>query len=162
MLLPDFINSVFIRQYLLKCSHWSGNFNISEHWFAIFLNTLKVMFLMEIFFFSWKMVCNFGSVLSFYACVHSQSLQSCLTLCNPVDHGPLGSSVHGILQARILEWVAISFSSDKIWSEWSEWREVAQSCLTLRDPMDCSPPGSSVHGIFQARVLEWGAIVFSK
>ena len=33
--------------------------------------------------------------------------------------------------------------------------EVAQSCLTLRDPMDCSPPGSSVHGIFQARVLEW-------
>ena len=40
-------------------------------------------------------------------------------------------------------------------------REVAQSCLTLRDPMDCSPPGSSVHGIFQARVLEWGAIAFS-
>ena len=39
--------------------------------------------------------------------------------------------------------------------------EVAQSCLTLRDPMDCSPPGSSVHRIFQARVLEWGAIVFS-
>ena len=36
--------------------------------------------------------------------------------------------------------------------------EVAQLCLTLRDPMDCSPPGSSVHGIFQARVLEWGAI----
>ena len=36
--------------------------------------------------------------------------------------------------------------------------EVAQSCLTLSDPMDCSPPGSSVHGIFQARVLEWGAI----
>ena len=40
--------------------------------------------------------------------------------------------------------------------------EVAQSCLTLSDPMDCSPPGSSVHGIFQARVLEWGAIAFSK
>ena len=37
-------------------------------------------------------------------------------------------------------------------------REVAQSCLSLRDPMDCSLPGSSVHGIFQARVLEWGAI----
>ena len=36
--------------------------------------------------------------------------------------------------------------------------EVAQSCLTLRDPMDCSLPGSSIHGIFQARVLEWGAI----
>ena len=40
-------------------------------------------------------------------------------------------------------------------------REVAQSCLILRDPMDRSLPGSSVHGIFQARVLEWGAIVFS-
>ena len=39
--------------------------------------------------------------------------------------------------------------------------EVAQSCLTLCDPMDCSPSGSSVHGIFQARVLEWGAIAFS-
>ena len=40
-------------------------------------------------------------------------------------------------------------------------REVTQSCLTLSDPMDCSPPGPSVHGIFQARVLEWGAIAFS-
>ena len=40
--------------------------------------------------------------------------------------------------------------------------EVAQSCLTLSDPMDCGPPGSSVHGIFQARVLEWGAIAFSE
>ena len=39
--------------------------------------------------------------------------------------------------------------------------EVAQSCPTLSDPMDCSPPGSSMHGIFQARVLEWGAIAFS-
>ena len=39
--------------------------------------------------------------------------------------------------------------------------KVAQSCPTLRDPMDCSLLGSSVHGIFQARVLEWGAIVFS-
>ena len=40
--------------------------------------------------------------------------------------------------------------------------EVAQSCLTPCDPMDCSPPGSSVHGIFQARVLEWIAISFSR
>ena len=39
--------------------------------------------------------------------------------------------------------------------------EVAQSCPTLIDPMDCSLPGSSIHGIFQARVLEWGAIAFS-
>ena len=39
--------------------------------------------------------------------------------------------------------------------------EVAQSCPTRSDPVDCSPPGSSIHGIFQARVLEWGAIAFS-
>ena len=39
--------------------------------------------------------------------------------------------------------------------------EVAQLCPTLGDPMDCSLPGSSIHGIFQARVLEWGAIAFS-
>ena len=39
--------------------------------------------------------------------------------------------------------------------------EVAQSCPTLSNPVDCSPPGSSVHGILQARVLEWGAIAFS-
>ena len=39
--------------------------------------------------------------------------------------------------------------------------EVAQSCLTLSDPMDCSLPGSSIHGIFQVRVLEWGVIAFS-
>ena len=73
-------------------------------------------------------------------------------------HGLPGSSVHGILQARILEWVAIFFSSDKVWSEWSE---VTQSCLTLCDPMDCSLPGSSIPGIFQARILEWVGVFFS-
>ena len=41
-------------------------------------------------------------------------------------------------------------------------REVAQSCPTLSDPMDCSLPGSSIHGIFQARVLEWDATAFSE
>ena len=40
--------------------------------------------------------------------------------------------------------------------------EVAHSCLTLSDPMDCSLPGSSTHGVFQARILEWGAIAFSR
>ena len=40
--------------------------------------------------------------------------------------------------------------------------EVTHSCLTLSDPMDCSPPGSSIHGIFRATVLEWGAIAFSQ
>ena len=47
------------------------------------------------------------------------------------------------------------------WRKVKSEREVAQSCPTFSDPMDCSPPGSSVHGILQARVLEWGAIAFS-
>ena len=89
---------------------------------------------------------------------YAKSVQSCQILCDPIDGSPTGSIVPGILQARILEWVAISFSS--AWKEKSE-SEVAQSCPTLSDPMDCSLPGSSVHGIFQARVLEWGAIAFS-
>ena len=88
----------------------------------------------------------------------AKSLQSCPTLCDPIDRSPPGSSIPGILQARTLEWVAISFSNALKWTE----REVAQSCPTLSDPMDCSLPGSSVHWIFQARVLEWGAIAFSR
>ena len=85
-------------------------------------------------------------------------LQLYPTLCDPIDGSPPGSPIPGILQARSLEWVAISFSNAlKVESQ----SEVAQSCLTLSDPMDCSLPGSSAHGIFQARVLEWGAIAFS-
>ena len=90
----------------------------------------------------------------------AKSLQSCPTLCDPRDGSPLGSSVPGILQARILEWVAISFSSAGKWKVKSE-SEVAQLCSTLSNPMVWSLPGSSIHGIFQARVLEWGAIAFS-
>ena len=86
----------------------------------------------------------------------AKSLQSCPTLRDPIDGSPPGSPVPGILQARTLEWVTISFSM-KVKSE----SEFAQSCLTLSDPMDCSLPGFSVHGIFQGRALEWGAIAFS-
>ena len=71
----------------------------------------------------------------------AKSLQSCLTLCNPIDGSPPGSSVSGILQARTLEWVAISFSSACMHAK------SLQSCLALCDPMDSSPPGSSVHKI---------------
>ena len=92
----------------------------------------------------------------------AKSLQSRPTLCNPIDGSPPGSSVPGILQARILEWVAISFSTAWKWKvKVKSESKVAQSCPSLSDPMDCSPPGSSVHGILQARVLEWGAIAFS-
>ena len=84
----------------------------------------------------------------------AKSLQSCPTLCDTIDRSPPGSPVPGILQARTLEWVAISFSN-----AWKRKVKVKSlSCLTLSDPIDGSPPGSSVHGIFQARVLEWGPL----
>ena len=82
-------------------------------------------------------------------------LQSCPTLCDPIDGSPPGSSVPGILQARILEWIAISFSNSCMHAK------LLQLCLTLCDPIDRSPPGSSIPGILQARVLEWVAIAFS-
>ena len=87
----------------------------------------------------------------------AKSLQSCLTL-RPHRQQPTrlhhlwdspgkntGVGCHFLLQCM------------KVKSE----SEVAQLCPTPRDPMDCSPPGSSIHGIFQARALEWGAIAFS-
>ena len=99
----------------------------------------------------------------------AKSLQSCPTLCDPIDGGPPGSPVPGILQARTLEWVAISFSN-----AWKGKVKVKSrphglqptrvlrpwDCLTLYNLMDYRPPGSSTHGILQARVLEWDTIVF--
>ena len=101
------------------------------------------------------------------------------------DTSPPGSSVHEIFQARILEWVAISFSTKQSWERrtkleasqslilnytksYSNQISMAaaapkslQSCPTLCDPIDGSPPGSPVPGILQARTLEWVAISFS-
>ena len=97
-------------------------------------------------------------VLGLATAAAAKSLQSCPTLCDPIDGSPPGSPVPGILQARTMEWVChFLLQCMKVKSE----SEVAQSCPTLSDLMDCSLPGSSVHGIFQARVLEWGAIAFS-
>ena len=118
--------------------------------------------------------------------------QFCLTLCDPMDCSPPGSSLHGILQARILEWVAISFYrgssqprdstcvsciAGRFFTIWVTGEtlihnmklhikynlmhylcmkvKVAQSHPTLRDPPDCT-----VHGILQARILEWVAFPF--
>ena len=75
------------------------------------------------------------------AAAAAKSLQSCLTLCDTIDGSPPGSPVPGILQARTLEWVAISSSNACMHAK------SLQSCPTLCDPMDSSPPGSSVHGI---------------
>ena len=137
----------------------------------------------------------------------SEVSQSCLTPSDPMDCSLLGSSVHGIFQASVLEWgcqyllrvhscccycKVASVVSDSVrpqrrqltrlprpWDspgkntgvgchfllqcmKMKSESEVSQSCPTLSDPMDCSLPGSSIHGIFQARVLEWGAIAFSE
>ena len=115
--------------------------------------------------------------------------KSCSTLCDLMVYSPPGSSVHGVLQARILEWVVILFSRGSSWPRDRTWVSlqvdffscwatsealsgtethsffkaelhcvslcpakqfccsITQSCLTLCDPMDYSPPGSSVHGV---------------
>ena len=86
----------------------------------------------------------------YVAAAAAKSLQFCPTLCDPIDGSPSGASIPGILQARTLEWDAISFSNAWKWKVKNE-SEVAQSCLTLSDPMDCSPPGSSAHGIFPGK-----------
>ena len=86
--------------------------------------------------------------------LENESHQSCLVLCNPMDY-----TVHVTSQTAILEWAAVSYSSLFLLMRESE---VTQSCPTLCDPMDYSLPGFSVHGIFQARVLEWVAIAFSR
>ena len=108
----------------------------------------------------------------------------------PMDYSPPGSSVHGIFQPRILEWVAISplgnlpnpgikpmslltpalasrfFTTSPTWEGLLfyevEWSEVAQSCPTVCNPVDCSPLGSPVYGILWARILEWVAVSFSR
>ena len=72
-------------------------------------------------------------------------LQSCPTLCDPIDGSPPGSSVPGILQARILECGGISFSMMVS----AAAAKSLQLCPTLCDPIDGSPPGSSVPGILQ-------------
>ena len=95
--------------------------------------------------------------ISVAAAAAARSLQSCPTLCDPIDSSPPGSRPWdspgkntGVGCHFLLQRMKVKCES-----------EVAQSCPTPSDPMDCSPPGSSAHGIFQARVLEWFASAFS-
>ena len=71
----------------------------------------------------------------------SEVAQSCPTLCNPMNCSLSGSSIHGIFQARVLEWVSISFSTIVSF----QFSSVAQSCMTLCNPMNCSMPALPVH-----------------
>ena len=127
----------------------------------------------------------------------SEVAQSCPTLCDPMDCSLPGSSLHGILQARVLECVAIFLLQGIFLTQGSNpglllcrqtlyqlihkegpgshyrsetvkitvinttWVLLAR-CFRLWVPMGCSPPGSFVHVIFQARILEWVAISFSR
>ena len=99
----------------------------------------------------------------------SQVTQSCPTLSDPMDCSPPGFSVHGIFQARVLEWGAIAFSAKPLgkyiyfcmYAAAAAAAKLLQSCPTLCDPIFGSPPDSPVHGILQARTLEWVAISFS-
>ena len=83
------------------------------------------------------------------------SLQSCPTLCDPIDGSPPGSAVHRILQARILEGVAIFFSNACMHAK------SLQLCSTLCNPIEGSPQGSPIPETLHARTLEWVAISFS-
>ena len=128
--------------------------------------------------------------VNLHACMHARWLQSCPTLCHHMDYSLPVSSVPGILLARILEWVALPSSggasrpSNETCVSYVFYigRQVLsplappgklqnmcaataakslQSCPTLCDPVEGSPPGSPVPGILQERTLEWVAISFS-
>ena len=86
------------------------------------------------------------------AAAAAKTLQSCPTLCDSIDSTPPSSPVPGILQARTLEWVAISFSSAWKWKV----KVKSLSHVQLSDPMDCSLPGSSIHGIFPGKSTRVG------
>ena len=91
-----------------------------------------------------------ASVLFIYiAAAAAKSLQSCPTVCDPIDGSPPGSSVSGILQARTLEWVAISFSN--AWKQKVKGKSLSR--VWLCDPMDCSPPGPPSLGF--SRQEDW-------
>ena len=114
------------------------------------------------------------------AAAAAKSLQSCPTLRNPRDGSPPGSAFLGILQARTLEWVAISHSSVWKWKvkvkdEWSQVKRTSPGCggsqsetskvkvkVSLSCPTLCYPMDYSVHGILQARILEWVPFPFSR
>ena len=87
------------------------------------------------------------------AAAAAKSLQSCPTLCDPVDGCPPGSPIPGILQGRTLEWVAISFSN-----AW-KWEVKVKSLFAT--PWTAAYQAPPSMGFFQARVLEWVAIAFS-
>ena len=134
------------KRRLAVARGWGGG-RIKGRWLRGDQHVLKLILLMT------------AQDCEYTAAAAAKSLQLCPTLCDPHRQQPTrlprpwdspgkntGVGCYVLLQCR------------KVKSE----SEVAQSCPTLHNPMDCSLPGSSVHGIFQARVLEWVAIAFSR
>ena len=104
---------------------------------------------------SWKIL---SITLLACAAAAAKSLQSCPTLCDPIDSSPLDSPVWDSPRKNTGVGCHFRLQCMRVKSE----SEGTQSCPTLSVPMDCSPPGSSIYGILQARVLEWVAIAFSR
>ena len=108
---------------------------------------------------AWRTPMDRGAWRLQSAAAAAKSLRSCPTLCDPIDGSPPGSPIPGILQARTLEWVAISFSN-----AW-KWKVKVKSLS--RVPLVATPWTAAYQtpppmGFFQTRVLEWGAIAFSR
>jgi len=136
--LSDSILGVII-EHVKGFSVWCFYIECFKEWFLSFCMTnAKIWVMLE---------CRLLLLLS-----HFSRVRLCVTPQTAAHQAPpsLGFS-------REEHWSGLPFLSPMHESE----SEVAQSCPTLSNPMDCSLPGSSVHGIFQARVLEWGAIAFS-
>ena len=117
----------------------------------VFFGEMSVQFFGP--FFAWVV---YFSGIELHVAAAAKSLQSYSTLCDPIDGSPPVSSVPGILHVRILEWVAISFSSACMHAK------SLQSCLIVSNPIDSNPPDSSVHGILHVRKLEWVAVSSSR
>ena len=98
-----------------------------------------------------------SDTLHWPAAAATESLHSCPTLCDPQTAAHQTPPSLGFSSKNTSVCCHFLLQCVKVKSK----SEVAQSCLTLSDPVDSSLPGSSVHGIFQASVLEWGAIAFS-
>ena len=123
---------------------WSVLSALSIEILSKYIMKYKLLYIASLhYWYEWQFITTAAAAAA------AKSLQSCPTLFGPIDRSPPGSTVPGILQARIWKWVAISFCNACMRAK------SLRSCPTLCNPMDSSPPGSSIHRILQTRILEW-------
>ena len=138
-----------------------GNHVICKQWDLYFFSNLDFFYLFCVFLLIFcfdDLSIGVSRVLKSPTAT-AKSLQSCPTLCDPIDSSPPGSPIPGILQARTLEWVAIFFSNAWKWKVKVKSLSRVQLFATPWTAAYQAPPPM---GIFQARVLEWDAIAFSE